>query len=212
MFSFKKNKKLLSIFHFLRSRKGFSLIELMVVISIVTLISGVTLFNHNRFRGGVALENLAYEIALAIRQAQFFGINVRMIEGSFDTGYGVYFDKTDPTSFILFADLNDNRFYDDSNEIIDVYTITRGNQIKYLCVDGECLNPEASDTEELHITFVRPEPDAIIKTEKPSDCGSGTEIECGLAEIYIGSPSENVPDKVISVGMTGFISVDTYSG
>jgi len=215
--NFAPQNSLPSTFNFkLSTNLGFSLIELIVVIAIVTLISGITLFNHNTFSGGVALENLAYEIALAVRQAQFFGINVRAADigggaTTFDTGYGVFFDKDNPTSFILFADIDNNRFYSGSGEIVNVYTITRGNQIKYLCVDAGCSNPETSTFNKLNITFVRPEPDALIKTEDPFLCGNGVDIQCGSARIYVGSPSENVPDKVITVGVTGFISVDTYN-
>ncbi|MBU1557670.1 prepilin-type N-terminal cleavage/methylation domain-containing protein [Patescibacteria group bacterium] len=200
----------------LKTSGGFSLIELMVVMAIVTLITGITLFNHNTFSGGVALENLAYEIALAVRQAQFFGINVRAAStgaggSTFNTGYGVYFNKANPTSFILFADTNNDRFYSGSAEIVEVYTMKRGNQIKYLCVDGGCSSPETSSLEQLQITFVRPEPDAVIKTMVPTLCGVGIETECGIAKIYVGSPSENVSDKIIVVGVTGFISVETSS-
>lgn len=199
------------MFNFLKKikeEKGFSLIELIVVVAIITLLTSATLFSHSRFSGGVTLESLAYEIALTVRQAQFFGINVRNVGGVFDAGYGVYFDKNNPTSFILFADTNDDRFYSGPSEIIEVYTITRGNQIKYLCVDSECVNPEVSIVEGLQITFVRPEPDAVIKTTNTTLCGAGTSLECGLAEIHIGSPKENTPDKIISVGVTGFISVN----
>lgn len=194
-------------------KKAFSLIELIVVIGIITLITSVVLFNHNTFSGGVALENLAYEVALAVRQAQFFGINVRVADvggnPTFDAGYGVYFDINNPTTFILFSDLNNNRFYDGASENVDIYTITRGNEIKLLCVDAGCSNPSTQAFDELHITFIRPEPDAIIKTKDPYLCGTGTSIQCSLAKIYVGSPSDNVRDKIISVGVTGFISVET---
>jgi len=157
------------------------------------------------------LESLAYEIALTTRQAQFFSINVLSSEyqggRTFETGYGIYFSKAELNGqnkeFILFADTNDNGEYDigpSYDEAIEVYNITRGNIIKDICTQGTC------DRGELHVTFKRPDPDAIIMTDSPSDCG---QQGCSYAEIYVGSTNPKVKDKVITIGITGQISIST---
>ena len=189
---------------------GFTLIELLMVISIMTLITSVVLFNHSRFSGGVILENLAYDIALTVRQAQFFGINVRETSlggGGFDSGYGVYFDKSNPTSFIFFADTNNNHYYDGIPELIEIYNIIQGNHIIYLCVDSGCVNPESSTVDEIQVTFRRPDPNAFIKTESVADCGAGASDSCGSANIYISSLGGNIPNRIVSVSSTGQISI-----
>lgn len=203
---FNKNKN-----YKLNTNSGFSLIELVVVIAIMTIISGVTLFNQGKFSGNVSLENLAYEIALTIRQAQFFGMNVREVtsggSSTFDSGYGVFFDKSNPNSFIFFADLNNNRFYDGAGEVLEVYNMTRGNYIKYLCIDGGCADPSTSTINDLAITFKRPDPDALIKTSNTANCGAALNSGCGIAEIIVGSPRNNVTNKTITIMYVGQISV-----
>jgi len=185
-------------FLFFKKRKGgFTLIELVVTIAIVALISGITLFNYHTFSGGVVLENLAYEVALAVRQAQFFGINVKETGGSFQSGYGVYFDIDNPGQFVLFADINNDHSYDSDDIVVDLYKMTRGLSIQKLCVDSDC-----SSSQKLSITFIRPDPNAIIKVENNS-------IEYSEAEIYVGSPDSDVPNKIITVGVAGLISVGT---
>ena len=58
-------------------QKGFTLIEFVVIISIFAIMAGVALINFSGFRSDVALNNLAHDIALTIRQAQVFGWSTR---------------------------------------------------------------------------------------------------------------------------------------
>lgn len=54
-------------------KKGFTLIEFVVIISIFAIMASVALFNFAGFRSNVGLNNLAHDIALTLRQAQVFG-------------------------------------------------------------------------------------------------------------------------------------------
>ncbi len=202
---FGKIKKINERFSFVSFNRAFSVIELLVVVAIISLISGIVLYNHRIFSGGVALENLAYEIALTIRQAQFFGVNVRVAQTTsggttFEAPYGVYFDINNPSQFIFFADLDADGYYDSPGELVEAYNITPGRQIKNLCIEDSCASP----VDELNITFKRPDPDAVIKTDKVPDCGDG----CSSAQIYVGTTDGSLPDKVVNIGVTGQISIE----
>lgn len=145
--------------------KGFTVLELVISIGIFALMSAVLLAKYGTFNQGVLLNNLAYDIALTIRNAQSYGLNVRSASRSanlFDNPYGVHFDlANDPTHFIFFVDLNGNGVYDDDPQIANLAktTITRGSVISDLCVgnSGNC------NVDTLDITFKRPDPNAIIK-------------------------------------------------
>lgn len=50
--------------------KGFSLLELLVVISIFTIITTIALFNQGQLNSNVLLTNLAYDVALTVREVQ----------------------------------------------------------------------------------------------------------------------------------------------
>ncbi len=95
--------------------RGFTLIELIVIISIFAIMASVALFNFNGFKSNVSLNNLSHDIALTIRQAQVSGWNT--ITTSFDANgnplrlpQGVYFGMTTPGIFddqmILYGKLN----------------------------------------------------------------------------------------------------------
>lgn len=164
-------------------KKGFTLVELLVTISIFAILTGVVLFNQGKFNSTILLTNLAYDTALTIRQAQTYGINIK----GFDKGsgedfypYGVHFASSTNKSFILFADLDYNRdtevsdglYNGNGSEIPDFsqcqtnmgcvnrYNIKRGNYILDLKAGADCTGTSVNS---LDITFKRPDPDAIIK-------------------------------------------------
>ena len=141
------------------SKKGFTLLEMLVTVGIFAVISTIILARNAVFDNEVLLNNLAYDIALSVREAQQFGINVRVAQGQFDAPYGVHFD-TATSTYVAFIDNDDNGIYGGplSGELLEVYTIGRGARIQTLCnADaGTC----ALTT--LDIVFRRPEPDAII--------------------------------------------------
>ncbi|HEY4514113.1 MAG TPA: prepilin-type N-terminal cleavage/methylation domain-containing protein [Candidatus Paceibacterota bacterium] len=176
-----KNDAEFTPYHFCNDRsksdKGFTLMELLVVMGIIVIISSLILASNTRFGGAVILQNLAYDIALSIRQAQVYGISVRGTGASnFNAGYGMYFDTTtNPKNYVLFADTNGNGLYTisavDSSERIASTDIGRNYYIDAVCapatIDGNtklCTSP----VERLDIVFRRPEPDAYISADSNS--------------------------------------------
>lgn len=187
---------------------GFTLIEMLAVIGIMAVISGIILVNNNRFGGVVLLQNLAYDIALSIRQAQGMGIAVQRFQSSFSSAYGMHFqvDSSGAATYVLFADVlePEDGFYacpqpnTPNCELVQSTTIATGYRISQLCVTppGEA---ERCDATSLDITFKRPEPDAYIRSS----------IASGINEsgsIHVTSPRGDT--KVITVQANGQIAVE----
>jgi len=148
---------------------GFTLIELMVSMAIITIITSVVLVNHNRFNGTIFLGNLAYDVALSVREAQIYGLSVREFGGSFNIGYGVHFDVATPKSFFIFADIDRNQRYTASTDsVVETLTVTRGNSISKFCATTFGISPVEKCTDSsaplgtLDIAFNRPNPEAVI--------------------------------------------------
>lgn len=147
--------------------RGFTLIELLVVTGILALISGLILTNNNRFGGAILLKNLAYDVALTVREAQVYGIAVRRFGASeFGAGYGIYFNRAAPSTYVLFADVypsgSENGLYDaGQGEIVKTMTMQRGFRIIDICATPGGAT-ETCGLNTLHILFKRPEPDAFI--------------------------------------------------
>ena len=93
-------------------RQAFTLVELLVTITIFVIMSGVVLFSQTKFNSSILLTNLAYDLALTVRQAQTFGVNIKQ----FDLGgiavfnpYGVHIQMVNDraTQFFLFTDITE---------------------------------------------------------------------------------------------------------
>lgn len=183
---------------------GFTLIEMVVVLTIFSFIA-ITLFVKNsEFSSKVLLTNLAYEVALSIRQAQVFGLSAREVSpgsNQFNTGYGVYFNENTPETYIFFADTDEDGFYDGQSELLETYNFRRGNKISRFCAtttggSESCSNLGSMNI--LHITFKRPNPDGIIKTNLGENYKS--------ARIYIEAP--NGEERSVTVEQSGQISIE----
>jgi len=143
------------------SQKGMTLIELVVVLAIFAVLSGVAIFNYGGLQTKVDLTNLANNIALQVVQAQNSASSGLLppalynpSDPSWKPSYGVYFDMTIPKQFIYFTDLNSNHQFDGtdcSGECLNKYTITKNDYISEIRIF-----PANSTITNLTITFTRP--------------------------------------------------------
>ena len=196
-------------------RKGFTLIELLVVTAILIIITGIVLANNRRFGGVILLENLGYDIALSIREAQVYGISVRQFgSGNFDVGYGMHFLISSPATYVLFADaITKNGLYDGcpsevSCELVESTDIQRGYFIAGLCVPAGADADSCTRVSRADIVFKRPEPDACISKDGISAV-TGNYICTGAQEsvrIIVESPRGDRMSVVVEA--TGQISTN----
>lgn len=173
--------------------------ELLVVMGIMMLLSGVLLFRSNAFGGTIILRSLAYDVALSIREAQTFGIAVRQSgSGSFGTGYGVEVRSASPANYLLYADTNADGYYSGANELVTRYTLKQGYRLNDLCYTAGS-NAEVCGAQKIDITFKRPEPDAFIRADDAATLHQQARIE-------LASPNGEGRVNII-IEATGQISV-----
>jgi hypothetical protein len=124
--------------HLAAGSRGFTLIEMISIVAIISVITGLFMVSNSAFGGKVLLENLAYDIALSIRESQVFGISVqRFGTTNFTAGYGMHFDISSPADYSTFADaLTENGLYDCPTpgstatcELVQTTSISRGFRI-----------------------------------------------------------------------------------
>lgn len=182
--------------------RGFSLVELIVVVGIFIVITSVVLANHSRFNSSVLLGNAAYDIALSVRQAQVYGLSTQQYSGAFQIGYGIRF--ADPTSYSLFADGDRDYRYNietGQDNILKTYTLGRGYTIKRFCgirSDGsEDCSDNSAALSHLDVAFLRPNPDSTITSDAP--------VLYSSALIVLQSASGET--RSVTVRSTGQISV-----
>lgn len=179
---------------------------MVVITAIIAVITGLILVSDSRFGGKILLENLAYDMALTIRQAQVYGISVQRFGTSFSAGYGVHFDTTSFSNYITFADASCvDGMYDTvnsqcpTNEIANTTQIERGFRISKLCAPAGSDSATCTSVNPLDILFRRPEPDACFSANGISDLDSSSQCKVTYpnARIVVVSPRGDVDSIVV---------------
>ena len=222
---------------FTRHNAGFTLVEMLVVMTIMLLITGALLLRQSRFDSSTILRSLAYGVALSVRQAQVYGTSVvgtsttQVACGNgfygngncYAPGYGLYFSAANPTSYILFADLDNNGQYS-SNEQVKTYTFSKGYSLSDICAVesttgytdcwiGGTTAGLLTSAASLTVVFKRPNPDACFATNvQTNTCGTGGSPFYSAAYVQIVASSDPSNTKRVTITVPGEVSVCTTVG
>ncbi len=197
-------------------KKGFTLFEMMVSISIFVMITTIAVVNYRKFGNDVFINNLAYDIALTIRKAQSYGINVRGTSANnFSYGYGVHFDiRSSPnpctgvasnTCYKIFVDSlpsEPDLQWNNAAEDVETFNLLKGSTVSSLCVTSS--SGEDCTVDVLDLVFLRPNPDAHIYFHTTGGATGGT---TGYTSARIVIRAVDGREKSIVVYGIGQISV-----
>ncbi len=209
-FSFKKKSP----------KTGVTLTELLVVISIITIISTIMVINFRAGEKGGELVRSAQLVVQGIRKAQSMALgskenkhpttdNWEVPEGS----YGVYIALSSPNQYIIFADFfvadpdTENDQYN-SGEDIETVELEGGIIIEHIRYQPSNGKPNKTninfDPIDPLINLVPPMPPAneiniTLKREEVVDCGSDCQ------EGVVGSCPEGC--KVVKLLKAGWVSI-----
>ena len=186
-------------------RAGFSLVELIMVVAIFIIITGVILSKQSKFSSDILITNVAYDIALSIREAQVYGVGAKY-DGASTTvyPYGVSFALATPKSFIFFVDngpgIPNGQYIVSDDTLIQENKLAQGQNIKKLCVYE---TPSWScGLNKLNISFIKPNPDPIFANENNPSSSTISEAVI-IVESALGDKC-----RAIRVNKVGQISVD----
>jgi len=97
----------------IKNKTGFTLMEMLLSLFIVSLISTLLLVNYRGGQEQKAVLSQAETLVNELRAAQNSALHGRETGGQVPYGYGLYFNTaTSDSSYIIFADTNDNKTYD----------------------------------------------------------------------------------------------------
>lgn len=183
---------------------GFTVIELMVTITIVVLVTGIVLIQYSSFNSSVLLTSQAYAIAFDLRETQSIAISVRGNGASFREEYGLYFDINAPNQYLLFQDNGSAKpaVYNAGEEVGNPNIVDPRFVIEDFCINGSFGQRCASEglvADDLSVTFKRPDFDAAFANS------DGTN-NITSAEIFV-TPLNGNGIRVITITNAGQISV-----
>ncbi len=200
--------------------RGFTIAEIMVVLGIFAVVSGIILFNYQSFRTNTTVNTVSQEIALTVRKAQSYALGLQatgILANLPIKGYGVRFESTRPDQITFFTELSpvDNQFTTSTNfcgapvpgeECIEYYRIETGDKIEDLIVDGEVLkltDPASS----VDVIFKKPSGDVVFCVHKfGSTCSSAVSTPVSVFDIVLVSPDG--VRKYVHIFGNGQISTD----
>jgi prepilin-type N-terminal cleavage/methylation domain-containing protein len=181
----------------LKTIKGFSIIELMVVISIIGIMSSLMFANYRQGERDTVLIYAAQQIAQDIRQAQ----NLSLAGPKNTYGYGIYFDINNPTQYFIYGDegeKNENFQYNEGKNDNDIkvspYPIFLSKNIEI----NEININKVSNNDSVDIFFAPPDPVTYINGVSSKN----------IAEIKICSTITTTNCKTIIITTAGRIEVD----
>lgn len=211
-----------------RTERGFTLVEVVVVISIIAITAGIAIFNHSDFREQMNLANEAQRLKMDILQAQSDALGVKDKDGDFEVGYGVYFNREEAGKYYLYSfkildrdELNSPWSNEDDEMKLQAYISaykggTGGHnntnseierELKYSRIKYNLQQaPNAWS-----VAFRRPRSGAMISEYKinPNNIPRGEFERIEAREIILTSQNGNF-GRVIKVNQAGQISIDNY--
>lgn len=213
---FKKIKKNKACSTNPQHNRGMTYVELIVVLSIFSIMSSIVIFNYGKFQAKINIKVLANDIALKIVQAQkesmagkWPPVNKTPIAG-WKPSYGVYFNRNDfSTSFIYFANLDntglistDDLYSECVGKCLDYLTITKGitiSDISYFSYGDPTPNNILND---LIITFTRPDSAPTVYLNDATKLSNFNYIQ-----ITISSPGDDPISAKIKLYSSGRIEI-----
>lgn len=210
-------------------KRGFTLVELLVVVSIITIVTSIALLGQGNFNRSLVLTDTAYTVAFSVRQAQSYGLSSRVFSGISNAGYGVNF-TANSESYELFADIYPaspgsalggvcpghaqtsivpearpgNCVYNgDQNEMVETYTFKKGFTVNTVCGrdDNSNLRCLGTDFDTFTISFLRPNTESIF-VGKRSTAHTSLQDAC----IHVRAP-DGTNERIVYVSKVGQVAV-----
>jgi prepilin-type N-terminal cleavage/methylation domain-containing protein len=167
-------------------QSGFTLIEMVTVLFIITMMSGLVFANYRSGNQQFALENEAYRLAQDLRKVQEMAMSSKEVAGLDPAGYGIYL-STSGLGYKIYADVSspENNQYDAAD-----YTVQDVSFASYIYIVNSIPN-------DLSVNYSPPEPITTL---------TGTAGEVDQATIVLGMTGSSLT-RTVKVNRGGLIYV-----
>jgi len=161
-------KKFKVFIHLPSQRKGFTLIEVLISISIFIIIFTLTIVNYRQGENANIFRLQSFDVEDSIRSVQNMALTGQKINNFIPDAYGVYFSKVD-NKIIIYGDMNDNNIFD--NKTIDeIYSSEDLQEDIFFKNHTLFCDGSSGSSAELNLIFIPPELEMIINNN--STCTS----------------------------------------
>ncbi len=178
--------------------KGFTMIEMIVSISIIAILATTFLANYHGARKSSELNMAAQKLASDIRLTQSYALGLKEKDGNVPVRWGVYFNKASGSNgkYIIYADTesSNNQSYDSGEEYF-IYDLAQGVIIKDIKIDNVSIPNNT-----LYLTFASPDAEVQI-------CRNSNGHNCASQNMEIILTNNRI-DKTVLVNVMGLVDVE----
>jgi len=151
----------------MKNNSGFSLIELLVAVVIISLISTIVLINYRQGRERFTLQRSTHVLAQDIRIAQELAMRAEDFQGTVSRGgFGIHLTSA-TSSYVLFADCDRDLEFDISGGAASCAVATTANpfpeQLELRRLEGGVTIHSISPSSPSTIVFIPPDPGTRIR-------------------------------------------------
>lgn len=175
-----------------RISMGFTVLELLVVMAMMSAITTILVSSFPRFGEVLAIDREAQLMALAVRdieQRTVSTLESPIVAGQYQTTFGVHFKQTDNKRYWLFSDAVVQDNFLTAGEEIEIVPIERGARIRRICKLDTAGTACVTDLGELSITYKRPNP--IIEMRGATITVPGVILDLGVGSYMIEIESKD---------------------
>ncbi len=175
-------------------RRGFTLIELMTVSSIIIIMSVYVAANYHQGNRELGLGLAAGELAQNLRRVQEWGYSAHQIGGVSYTGYGIDL-VADEAVYIIYTDDDASGRYTDSGDTVRE-TIALENDIEIGEIKPCGPDDSCAEVSSLSVNFIPPDPGTMISDS------SGNKYDEATISLHLKDDSRT---RYVAINRAGLI-------
>lgn len=201
----------------LNKERGFTLVEMMTVLGIISILTSIVFLNYHNLKDQFSLERSVYQLVRDIRRASemAMGAYIKSNISSLPRRYGVFINSSadqendkNKRYYFLFFDQNDNGIWkegspDNDIKIDSAETFYEQNvYLKEISTTpySNCNLP--SGNKYIYLSFKPPAPQIEIKIGDPVNF-----IDCSEIKLIFASIDKNLKKSVI-VNVAGLVDIE----
>jgi prepilin-type N-terminal cleavage/methylation domain-containing protein len=140
--------------------KGFTMVEIMVVVAIILIFSSIMVANYRFGNQRLSLEMQTNQFAQNVRKMQSWSMSAHKVLNISQPGYGIFFDQNDPSKYYLYVD---NGYDQPSGVIPGNGKYDSGfDTIQEIIVFSDGAKIQSCNPARASITFIPPDPSVKI--------------------------------------------------
>lgn len=186
--------------------RGFTLIEMMVVLGIVAILGGMFFLNFRQENESLALDRASHRIAQDIRRAANLALQSEGVDNCESpdkpaSGYGLYVKESNPSQYIIYGECehkpgdSDKEGYKASKDAV-IETLTLESSIE---IDSVV---ESGGGDDWSIAFFPPTPVVAICAD--DNCNA----KLAEASVTLHAKSNSALQKTIKVYASGIVDIE----